>query len=54
MPARVLIFAAPAHSSAFFKDVNREVRIVPEDLTKVPEIGQRHGIEFMPAATQTT
>lgn len=48
-PARILIFAAPAHSSAFFKDVNREVRTVPEDLAKVPAIGQRHGIEFMPA-----
>lgn len=47
--ARVLIFASPAHSSAFFKDVNREVRSVPEDLAKVPAIGQRHGIEFIPA-----
>ena len=51
-PAKVLIFAAPAHSSAFFKDVNREVRTVPDDLSKVPEIGHRHGIEFMPAAPQ--
>lgn len=48
-PARVLIFAAPAHSSAFFEDMNREVRTVPDDLAKVPEIGRRHGIEFMPA-----
>lgn len=51
-PARVLIFAAPAHSSAFFKDVDREVRTVPDDLAKVPEIGRQHGIEFMPAATR--
>ena len=50
-PARVLIFAVPAHSSAFFKDVNREVRNVPDDLAKVPAIGRRHGIEFMPART---
>jgi len=48
-PARVLIFAAPAHSSAFFEDVNREVRMVPDDLAKVPSIGQRHGIEFIRA-----
>jgi mannose-6-phosphate isomerase-like protein (cupin superfamily) len=46
-PARVLIFAVPAHSSAFFKEVNREVRTVPDDLAKVPAIGRRHGIEFM-------
>lgn len=51
-PARVLIFAVPAHSSAFFKDVNREVRTVPDDLAKVPAIGLRHGIEFMSPATQ--
>ena len=50
-PARVLIFAVPAHSSAFFEDLNREVRTVPDDLAKVPAIGQRHGIEFMPAPT---
>jgi quercetin dioxygenase-like cupin family protein len=47
-PARILIFAAPAHSSEFFKELNREVRVVPEDLSKVPDIGERHGIEFMP------
>lgn len=52
-PARVLIFAAPAHSSAFFKDVNREVRSLTDDLGKVPEIGRRHGIEFIPAPTRS-
>jgi mannose-6-phosphate isomerase-like protein (cupin superfamily) len=46
-PARVLIFAAPAHGSEFFRELNEEVRSVPEDLAKVPAIGQRHGIEFM-------
>lgn len=53
-PARVLIFAAPAHSSAFFKDVNREVRTLPDDLARVPGIGQRHGIEFMAAPARAT
>ena len=52
-PTRVLIFAVPAHSSAFFEDLNREVRTVPDDLAKVPAIGQRHGIEFIPAARRT-
>jgi mannose-6-phosphate isomerase-like protein (cupin superfamily) len=51
-PARVLIFAVPAHSSAFFKDVSREVRTVPDDLTKVPAIGRRHGVEFLPPRKQ--
>jgi quercetin dioxygenase-like cupin family protein len=47
-PAHVLIFSAPAHSSEFFEDINREVRTIPDDLAKVPEIAHRHGIEVMP------
>lgn len=46
-PARVLIFASPAHGSKFFKEISEEVRFEPEDLAKIPEIGRRHGIEFM-------
>jgi quercetin dioxygenase-like cupin family protein len=48
-PARVLIFAAPAHGSKFFREINNEVRSLPEDGAKIPEIGERHGIHFMPA-----
>jgi len=47
LPARVLIFAAPAHGSDFFREINDEVRATPEDLAKIPAIGRRHGIEFM-------
>jgi mannose-6-phosphate isomerase-like protein (cupin superfamily) len=47
--ARVLIFAAPAHGSEFFEELNNEVRNLPEDASKIPEIGERHGIHFMPA-----
>jgi mannose-6-phosphate isomerase-like protein (cupin superfamily) len=48
-PARVLIFASPAHGSEFFHELNNEIRSLPEDAGKMPEIGKRHGIEFMPA-----
>lgn len=48
-PARVLIFAAPAHGSEFFRELNAEVRNLPEDGAKISEIGERHGIHFMPA-----
>lgn len=48
--AHVLIFAAPALGSEFFQEISNEVRRVPEDLSKIPEIGERHGIEFMPAS----
>jgi quercetin dioxygenase-like cupin family protein len=44
-PARVLIFDAPAHAESFFREVEREVK-APQDMAKVPEIGQRHQIEF--------
>jgi hypothetical protein len=47
--ARVLIFAQPGHSSEFFEQLNDEVRSLPEDLEKLPEIASRHGIEIMPA-----
>ena len=53
-PARVLIFAAPAHASDFFEEVHEEVRSLPDDLVKVPEIGRRHGIEFMPPGESTS
>ena len=46
-PARVLIFASPAHGSEFFKEISEKVRLEPQDLAKIPEIGRRHGIEFM-------
>jgi mannose-6-phosphate isomerase-like protein (cupin superfamily) len=46
--AKLLIFAAPAHGSEFFLELNEEVRSLPEDASKIPEIGERHGIHFMP------
>jgi mannose-6-phosphate isomerase-like protein (cupin superfamily) len=51
-PSRVLIFAAPAHGSEFFLELNSEVRSIPDDLVKIPQIGLRHGIEFMPAPAE--
>ena len=51
-PARVLIFASPAHGSEFFQEISEQVRTAPEDLAKIPAIGRRHGIEFMSAPTQ--
>jgi mannose-6-phosphate isomerase-like protein (cupin superfamily) len=51
-PSRVLIFATPAHGSEFFLELNSEVRSIPDDLVKIPQIGLRHGIEFMPAPAE--
>ena len=49
-PARVLIFAAPAHGSDFFHELNSEIHDLREDGAKIPEIGVRHGIHFVPPA----
>lgn len=43
--ARLLIFDAPAHAEAFFREVEREIK-GPDDMKKVPEIGGRHQIRF--------
>ena len=48
-PARVLIFAAPAHGSEFFRDLSAEVRSLPADASKIPGIGARHGVHFVRA-----
>jgi quercetin dioxygenase-like cupin family protein len=46
-PARVLVFDAPAAAEAFFRDAAAEVRELPRDLGRVPDIGSRHGIRFV-------
>lgn len=47
-PARVLVFDAPATAEGFFRDAAREIVSIPEDLVKVPEIGARHQMRFLP------
>jgi quercetin dioxygenase-like cupin family protein len=47
-PARVLVFDAPAAAEGFFRDVHREVKDLPRDLGKVPAIGARHRMHFVP------
>ncbi len=46
-PARMLIFDVPAHAEAFFREVDREVKVLPRDMAKVPEIGDRHQLRFV-------
>jgi hypothetical protein len=47
-PARILVFDAPAHAEGFFRDVHREVKEMPRDMAKVPAIGARHQLRFLP------
>lgn len=46
--SRVLILDAPAHAAGFFKEVDREVKHLPADGAKVPAIGAKHGVHFLP------
>jgi quercetin dioxygenase-like cupin family protein len=46
-PARVLILDVPAHAESFFREVHHEVKDMPRDLAKVPDIGDRHQIHFV-------
>lgn len=50
IPARVLILDAPASAAGFFRQVHREVHAA-EDGVKVPDIGQQHGIHFLPPSS---
>jgi quercetin dioxygenase-like cupin family protein len=49
-PARMLILDVPAHAGAFFKQVDREVKELPRDLSKVIDIGRLTGIHFVQPA----
>lgn len=46
-PARVLVFDAPAAAERFFREVAREVTAFPQDLAKLPRIGERHQLRFV-------
>jgi len=46
-PARMLVFDAPAHSEAFFRELDREVREIPQDLHKMPGIAQQYNVRFL-------
>lgn len=50
LPARMLILDVPAHAGAFFKQVDREVKDLSRDLSKVIDIGKKTGIHFVQPA----
>jgi quercetin dioxygenase-like cupin family protein len=42
----MLAFESPSHSRQFFQEINDSVQSIPEDLAKMPGIGQRHQVTF--------
>ena len=45
-PARVLVFDAPATMEGFFREAAREIQVFPQDLAKVPALGDKHQLRF--------
>lgn len=46
--ALMLAFDVPGHSHKFFQDINDQIKSIPQDLAKMPEIGDRHQVTFIP------
>ena len=40
-------FEAPSHSVRFFREIHESVRCIPDDLSKMPTIGNRYGVTFV-------
>ena len=45
--AKMLVFDSPAHAEGFFRELDREVKVIPDDLARVPVIGKRHKLTFL-------
>lgn len=43
----MIAFESPSHSHQFFKEIHNTVKRVPEDLNKMPAIGERHQVSFI-------
>jgi len=42
----LIAFESPSHSHLFFKEIHDTVKNIPEDLSKMPAIGDRHQVTF--------
>ncbi len=42
----MIAFESPGNSHLFFQEINDTVKNIPEDLSKMPGIGQRHQVSF--------
>ena len=43
----LIAFESPGHSHRFFQEISDTVKSLPEDLGKMPDIGQRHLVTFI-------
>lgn len=43
----LILFESPSHSHQFFQEINDTVTSFPEDLDKMPDIGNRHQVTLL-------
>ncbi|MDO6695418.1 cupin domain-containing protein [Aliiglaciecola sp. 3_MG-2023] len=43
----LITFESPSHSHSFFQEINDRVKTMPDDLYKMPDIGERHKVTFV-------
>jgi quercetin dioxygenase-like cupin family protein len=46
VPTQMLILQSPGDADEFFRACAREIRKIPEDLARMPELGARYGIRM--------
>lgn len=42
----MILFESPSHSQEFFQEINDTIVNIPDDLSKIPGIGERHQVSF--------
>jgi quercetin dioxygenase-like cupin family protein len=52
-PTQILILQSPGDAEEFFRACAREIKKIPADLARMPELGARYGIRFAPSSRNT-
>ena len=52
-PTQILILQSPGDAEEFFRACAREIKKIPADLARMPELGARYGIRVAPSSRNT-
>jgi quercetin dioxygenase-like cupin family protein len=52
-PTQILILQSPGDAEEFFRACAREIKNIPADLPRMPELGARYGIRIAPSSLNT-
>jgi len=53
VPTQILILQSPGDAEDFFRACAREIKQIPADLARMPELGARYGIRMAPPSGNT-